>query len=96
MAEPLDPAVFGVASILKSLRTRTGLREERLHGTEVDLDTLARLESVRVLIDAGETSEWAIVHAVQTAVRTLNPTMSIVADVSLSLELSMSRATMAR
>ena len=88
MAEPLDPAVFGVASILKSLRTRTGLREERLHGTEVDLDTLAGLESVRVLIDAGETSEWAIVHAVQTAVRTLDPTMSIVADVSLSLELS--------
>ena len=35
MAEPLDPAALGVASALKSLRTRAGLREDRLHGTEL-------------------------------------------------------------
>ena len=88
MAEPLDPAVLGVASILKSLRTRTGLREERLHGTEVDLDTLIGLESVRALISAGESTERAIVRAVRAAASTLEPTMSIVADASLGLELS--------
>lgn len=88
MAEPLDPAVLGVASALKSFRTRTGLREERLQGTELALDTLAGLTSVRALIGAGESPERAIVRAVQAAVSTLEPTMSIVADVSLGLELS--------
>src|SRR5690349_12430880 len=88
MAEPPDPAVLGVASILKSLRTRTGLREERLFGTEVTLDTLAGLESVRALISTGESTERAIVRAVRAAASTLEPTMSIVADVSLGLELS--------
>ena len=88
MAEPLDPAALGVASALKSLRTRTGLREERLHGTELALDTLTGLDSVRALINAGESPERAIVRAVRTAAGTLEPTMSIVADASLSLELS--------
>jgi hypothetical protein len=88
MAEPLDPAALGVASVLKSLRTRTGLREERLSGTEVALDTLTGLDSVRVLISAGESPERAIVRAVRAAVGTLEPTMSIVADVSLGLELA--------
>ena len=88
MAEPLDPAAVGVASELKSLRTRTGLREERLHGTELQLDTLAGLDSVRALTRAGESPERAIVRAVQAAASTLEPTMSIVADVSLGLELS--------
>ena len=88
MAEPLDPAVLGVASVLKSLRTRTGLREERLHGTELDLDTLIGLDSVRALISAGESAERAIVRAVRAAASTLEPTMSIVADASLGLELS--------
>jgi hypothetical protein len=88
MAEPLDPAVLGVASALKSLRTRTGLREERLQGTELLLDTLAGLDSVRALIRAGESPERAIVRAVQAAASTLEPTMSIVADASLGLELS--------
>jgi hypothetical protein len=88
MAEPLDPAVLGVASVLKSLRTRTGLREERLHGTEVDLDTLLGLASVRALVSAGEPAERAIVRAVRAAASTLEPTMSIVADASLGLELS--------
>src|ERR1700747_24121 len=91
MAEPLDPAVLGVASALKSLRTRTGLREERLLGTEVALDTLTGLDSVRVLVNAGESPERATVRAVRPAARAagpLEPTMSIVADVSLGLELS--------
>jgi hypothetical protein len=88
MAEPLDPAALGVASALKSLRTRAGLREDRLHGTELALDTLTGLDSVRALINAGESQERAIVRAVRTAAGTLEPTMSIVADASLSLELS--------
>ena len=88
MAEPLDPAALGVASALKSLRTRTGLREERLHGTELALDTLTGLDSVRALINAGESPERAIVRAVRAAAGTLEPTMSIVADASLRLELS--------
>jgi hypothetical protein len=88
MAEPLDPAALGVASVLKSLRTRTGLREERLHGTELVLDTLTGLDSVRALVNAGESPERAIVRAVRAAAGTLEPTMSIVADASLGLELS--------
>ena len=87
MAEPLDPAALGVASALKSLRTRTGLREERLQGTELVLDTLRGLDTVQALIGAGESTERAIVRAVRSAAGTLEPTMSIVADVSLGLEL---------
>ncbi|HEY1000490.1 MAG TPA: hypothetical protein VGD83_12680 [Streptosporangiaceae bacterium] len=88
MAEPTDPAALGVASVLKSLRTRAGLREERLHGTELALDTLTGLDSVRALVNAGESPERAIVRAARTAAGTLEPTMSIVADASLGLELS--------
>ncbi|HET9970643.1 MAG TPA: hypothetical protein VFQ68_20580 [Streptosporangiaceae bacterium] len=88
MAEPLDPVALGVASVLKSLRTRAGLREERLLGTELALGTLAGLDSVRALVRSGESTERAIVRAVQAAAGTLEPTMSIVADVSLGLELS--------
>ena len=87
MAEPLDPAALGVASALKSLRTRVGLREERLRGTELVLDTLTGLESVRVLVNAGQSPERAVVHAVRAAAGTLEPTMSIVADASLGLRL---------
>ena len=88
MAEPLDPATLGVASMLKSLRTRAGLREERLHGTELALDTLTGLDRVRALVNAGESPERAIVRAVRAAAGSLDPTMSIVADASLGLELS--------
>ncbi len=88
MSEPLDPAAPGVASVLKSLRTRAGLRVNRLHGTELDLDTLTGLDSVRALVDAGESPERAIVRAVSATAAALEPTMSIVADVSLGLELS--------
>jgi len=87
MAEPLDPAALGVASALKSLRTRIGLREERLRGTELLLDTLTGLDSVRALVSAGQSPERAIVRAVRAAAGTLAPTMSIVADASLGLRL---------
>src|ERR1700752_450201 len=87
MAEPLDPAVLGVASALKSLRTRTGLREERLRGTELSLDTLTGLDSVRVLVNAGQGPERAIVRAVRAAAGTLEPTLTIVADASVGLRL---------
>jgi hypothetical protein len=87
MTEPLDPATLGVASALKSLRTRVGLREERLHGTELGLDTLTGLDTVRALTDTGESPQRAIVRAVRAAAGTLEPTLSIVADISLGLEL---------
>ena len=91
MAEPLDPGTLGVASTLKSLRTRTGLQEERLRGTELALDTLTGLDRVKALIRAGESPERAIVRAVRAAAGTLEPTMSIVVDASLGLELSADR-----
>lgn len=88
MAEPLGPAAVGVASLLKSLRTRAGLREDRLSGTELALDALTGLDQVRELMAAGDSAEHAIVRAVRAAASSLEPTPSIVADVSLSLELS--------
>ena len=88
MSEPLDPAVAGVASLLKSLRTRAGLRADRLAGTELLLDPLTGLDRVQALLAAGDTPERAIVHAVGDAASSLEPTLSIVADVSLCLELS--------
>jgi hypothetical protein len=87
MAEPLDPAAFGVASALIRLRTRIGLREERLRGTELSLDTLTGLDGVRALTNAGQPPERAIVRAVRAAAGTLEPTLSIVADASLGLRL---------
>ncbi|HEY6791241.1 MAG TPA: hypothetical protein VI365_28425 [Trebonia sp.] len=88
MSEPPDAVAAGVASALKSLRTRAGLREDRLSGTELALDTLMGLTSVRELVAAGETPERAIVRAVRAAAGTLDPTPSIVTDASLGLELS--------
>ena len=82
-----DPLAIGVASALKSLRTRAGLREDRLLDTEVALDTLTVLHSVRELIAMGEPPERAIVRAVRAAAGTLDPTLSIIADASLGLEL---------
>jgi hypothetical protein len=87
MAEPLDPAVLGVASALKSLRTRIGLREERLRDTEVPLDPLTGLDTIRMLVNAGEYPERAVVRAVCAAAGTLEPTLSIVADAILGLRL---------
>jgi hypothetical protein len=86
VAEPLDSIAAGVASALKSLRARAGLREERLRDIGPALDSLAGLASVR---DAGGGSvEQAVVRAVRTAAARLEPTYSIVADVSLALELT--------
>ena len=89
MSDPLDPVAAGVASLLKSLRTRAGLQEDRLSGTELTLDPLTGLESGPGLhVAAGDKPERAIVRAVRDAASSLEPTLSIVADVSLSLELS--------
>jgi len=87
MSEPLDPVAAGVASLLKSLRTRAGLQEERLSGTELQLDPLTGLDRVRAFAAAGEPPEQAIVQAVREAASSLPPTLMIVADVSLSLGL---------
>jgi hypothetical protein len=88
MSEPQNPVAAAVASELKSLRTRAGLREDRLTGTELALDTLRGLDSVRELMAAGESEGQAIIRAVRAAASALDPTLSIVADVSLGLELS--------
>lgn len=88
MSEPQNPVAAAVASELKSLRTRAGLREDRLTGTELALDTLRGLDSVRELMAAGEPAEQAIIRAVRAAASALDPTLSIVADASLGLELS--------
>ena len=93
MAEPGNGAVQGVVYALKGLRTRTGLSEERLRGTELALDVLYDLDSVRELIDGGERRDRAVVRAVRAAARTLEPTMSFVADASLSLELYADQVT---
>lgn len=88
MSEPQNPVAAAVASELKSLRTRAGLREDRLSGTELTLGTLLGLDSVRQLMAAGCPAEQAIVRAVREVAGTLEPTASIVADASLGLELS--------
>jgi hypothetical protein len=88
MPKPLNPIAAGVASALMSLRRHAGLRGDRLTGTEPALDTLAGLGRVKKLIAAGDPQGEAIVRAVSDAVSTLEPTHSIVADVSLGLELS--------
>lgn len=87
MSEPLDPVAAGVASLLKSLRTRTGLQEDRLSGTELQLDPLTGLGRVQAFMAAGAPAEQAIVQAVREAASSLPPTLMIVADMSLSLEL---------
>jgi hypothetical protein len=85
MTEPLNPSAAGVASALKSLRARAGLTKERLSASELARDTLAGLPVVRQLIAAGEEPESAMMHAVKQAAKTLEPTLGIVADVSLAL-----------
>lgn len=87
MSEPLDPVAAGVASLLKSLRTRAGLHEARLSGTELQLDPLTGLDRVQAFTAAGAPAERAIVLAVREAASSLPPTLMIVADMSLSLGL---------
>lgn len=88
MSDPQNPVAAAVASELKSLRTRAGLREDRLSGTELTLGTLRGLDSVRELVAGGKPAEQAIVQVVRAAASAIEPTMSIVADASLGLELS--------
>jgi hypothetical protein len=88
MPEPLDPIVAGVATALKSLRTRAGLSEDRLADPDlVASDVLAGLTTVQQFVAEGCTTEQAIAQAVREAVQTLEPTDSIVADVILGLGL---------
>jgi hypothetical protein len=87
MAEPQDSGALSMASTLKRLRTHAGLREDRLHNTEIDLAPLIGLARVKAFTGAGVGEERAIVRAVRAAAGTLDPTMSIVADASLGLEL---------
>jgi hypothetical protein len=88
MSEPLNPIAAGVASALKSLRARAGLREERLTDSEPAVGMLSGLSLVNELVGAGVPTSRAIVQAVTDAAKTLEPTYSIVVDVSLALELS--------
>jgi hypothetical protein len=87
MPEPLDPIAAGVATALKSLRSRAGLREDRLTDTDIALDVFVGLTAVRHIVATGATTEQAIVQAVREVTATLEPTDSIVADVILGLGL---------
>jgi hypothetical protein len=89
MTEPLDPVTAGLVAVLERVRKRAGLQADRLAGT--DLDTLAGLDRVRELA-AGNATQQAVIQAVIQAVKdaagALEPTYSIVADVSLGLGLA--------
>ena len=86
MTEPLDPAAAGVVAVLQRVRKRAGLKQDRLAGN--DLDMLAGLDRVGELVAAGSTPQQAVIQAVKDAAGALEPTYSIVADVSLGLELA--------
>lgn len=90
-----SPAITaaGVKSTLKSLRTRVGLRSDRLTTTELALDTLERLSSVRYLQGQGLDRVAAIVEAVREAARELPVTESLIVDAALSLGLNTDAAT---
>jgi ribokinase len=83
----------GVKSTLKSLRTRAGLRSERLASTELALDALERLPSVRYLQGQGLDRASAIVEAVREAAGALPVTESLIVDAALSLRLHAEPAT---
>ena len=83
MSEPLDPVTAGLVAVLEKVRQRAGLKEDR---RRPHLDTLSGLDSVRELVAAGKKTPEAIVMAVKAAAGSLEPTSSIVADVSLGLE----------
>ena len=83
----------GVKSTLKSLRTRAGLRSDRLMSTELALDALDRLSSVRYRQDQGLDRATAIVDAVREAAGALPVTESLIVDAALSLKLNAEAAT---
>jgi len=82
----------GVKATLKSLRTRVGLRPDRITSTSLALDTLERLASVRYLQGQGLDRATAIVAAVREAAAALPVTESLIVDAALSLELNADQA----
>jgi ribokinase len=78
----------GVKATLKSLRTRVGLRPDRITSTSLALDTLERLASVRYLQAQGLDRATAIVQAVREAAAGLPVTESLIVDAALSLRLN--------
>jgi ribokinase len=78
----------GVKATLKSLRTRVGLRSDRITSTSLALDTLERLTSVRYLQGQGLDRATAIVEAVREAAAELPVTDSLIVDAALSLRLN--------
>jgi ribokinase len=78
----------GVKATLKSLRTRVGLRSDRITNTSLALDALERLTSVRYLQGEGRDRASAIVEAVRAAARDLPVTESLIVDAALSLRLN--------
>jgi hypothetical protein len=85
MPGTLDPIAAGVASALKNLRTRNGLRGDRLAEAGPALDTLTGLAIFKHY--PGATVADGVIQSVRAAARTLEPTYSIVVDVSLALGL---------
>jgi ribokinase len=83
----------GVKATLKSLRTRVGLRPDRITSTSLALDTLERLASVRYLQTQGLDRATAIVQAVRDAAAGLPVTESLIVDAALSLRLNAEAAT---
>jgi len=83
----------GVKATLKSLRTRVGLRPDRITSTSLALDTLERLASVRYLQGQGLDRAAAIVEAVRAAAAGLPVTESLIVDAALSLRLNAEVAT---
>ena len=78
----------GVKATLKSLRTRVGLRPDRITSTSLALDTLERLASVRYRQAQGLDRAPAIVEAVREAAAGLPVTESLIVDAALSLRLN--------
>src|ERR1700722_12319000 len=83
----------GVKATLKSLRTRVGLRSDRITSTSLALDTLERLSSVRYLQSQGLDRATAIVEAVREAAGALPVTESLIVDAALSLQMNAEAAT---
>jgi hypothetical protein len=86
MPGTLDPISAGVASALKTLRARSGLRGDRLTDAGPALDTLTGLAIFKQF--RGATVAEGVIQAVRAAASTLEPTYSIVVDASLALELA--------
>ena len=78
----------GVKATLKSLRTRVGLRSDRISTTSLALDALERLASVRHLQGRGLDRAEAIVEAVREAAAALPVSENLIVDAALSLQLN--------